>query len=202
MKRIWIWHMSSPEISMCLHHLCPRKGRLTHGVWLSGTYLHIHFWSEKCLLSKVSDGIQDSTGHSYHHTCYAHIHSGISSKKRKKVGGRVGKHISAFFGTINEGFLLKGRMKTRENMEPLNQNLKLLSVWEGRGSSSGSDEHIWSPALEGRFRLVLESLGSDEQRMKAQSGVVLKTRITSLIPEIHRFSGLDVSILRFPSKYY
>lgn len=93
-------------------------------------------------------------------------------------------------------------MKTRENMEPLYQNLKLLSVWEGRGASSGS-EYIWStPALGGRFRLVLESLGSDEQRMKAQSGVVLKTRITSLIPEIHRFSGLYVSILRFPSKYY
>ena len=122
--------MSSPEISMCLHHLCPRKRRLTRGVGLSGTYLHIHFWSGKCLLSKVSDGIQDSTGHSYRHMCYAHIHSGISSQKRKKVGGRVGKHISAFFGTINEGFLLKGRMKTRENMEPLNQNLKLLSVWD------------------------------------------------------------------------
>ena len=59
--------------------------------------------------------------------------------KKKKWGAGWGSILSAFFGTINEGFLLKGRMKTRENMEPLCQNLKLLSVWEGRGVSSGSE---------------------------------------------------------------
>lgn len=59
---------------------------------LSGTYLHIQFWSGKCLLAKVSDGIQDSTDHSYHHTCYARIHSGISREKTKNGGGASFQH--------------------------------------------------------------------------------------------------------------
>lgn len=53
----------------------------------------------------------------------------------KKWGKSI---LSAFFGTINEGLPLKGRMKRKGNIKTMYQNLKLPSVWEGRGASLGS----------------------------------------------------------------
>lgn len=91
-----------------------------------------------------------------------------------------GNMLSAAFGTKNERFSMKGRMKRRENFHTEDQNITVLSVWEGRGARVRS--RYWMGTRFRRPRPVLGSLGFslEESRGPIGSNLGPKTKIPFL----------------------
>lgn len=141
--------MRSPEISTCLYHLCPREGRITHGAGLSEHTFTFSFGqksacSPRFLMKSRTALITAIT------TCV--MLTFTAGFLVKKWGKSI---LSAFFGTINEGLPLKGRMKRKRKHQdyvpksktPVSLGRKRCQPWEwvylintslGRESQAGS----------------------------------------------------------------